>query len=346
MKTINECFENIPAKGIFFYLDNFNVPWQGLNNQLDTLYHLSHSGEKLASRFLKNLCDNDTGYITEENATTLANALYQMYKYKWEKLYNSMQLEYNPIQNYNLEEVEEINQNTSTESNSTNTDNSESENTLSITDTSTANLQTAKSGTDTVAESGESTNTNDFDGKITNSGTNRTETYINKTEEPHTTISENSDIYNSVYGFNSVETVGRNVDVVGKTTQNDGMTTTHENDTQTTTPNLLQKTENDTTEHFEKDFANTTTYNNRVTETGTNTFSRESENSSQNSQTVTGENTTSGTLSNERTLSRTGSIGGITFQQMIEQERLIGDFEFFEAVFDDIDNYLSLKIYI
>lgn len=344
MKTINECFENIPAKGIFYYLNNFNVPWRGLNEHLDFLYHLSYSGEKLASRFLKNLCNN-TGYITEENAFILANALYHMYNYKWTTLFNSTEFEYNPIQNYSLEEVEETTQNTNTESNSTNSDNSNRTSVNSGIDTTTVNLQSAKSGSDTVTDTGESDNTNDFDGKITNNGTNKVETYNNKTEEPHTTITENSDIYNSVYGFNSVETVGRNVDVIGKTTHDDRMTTTHENNTQTTTPNLIQTTDNATTEHFEKDFENVTTYNSRTTDSGSTTLSHGLQNTTQNTQTITGENTTTGTLSNDRILTRSGIIGGLTNQQLIEQERLIGDFEFYKIVFDDIDNYLALKIY-
>ncbi len=53
--------------------------------------------------------------------------------------------------------------------------------------------------------------------------------------------------------------------------------------------------------------------------------------------TTTGENT--------RKLTRTGNIGTNTFQNLIQQERNIWMYDFFEQVFKDVDSVLTIPIY-
>ena len=112
---------------------------------------------------------------------------------------------------------------------------------------------------------------------------------------------------NNLWGFNSVEPVPSDM--------SDG-TATHEN---TTTGNLSEtETGTDTTDH-----TNTDTYNRSYTETGTDT--------------------TAGTSS--RKLTRTGNIGTNTFQNLLQQERNIWIYNFFEQVFKDVDSVLTIPIY-
>ena len=50
-------------------------------------------------------------------------------------------------------------------------------------------------------------------------------------------------------------------------------------------------------------------------------------------------------ITSDRTLKRSGNIGVTTSQQMIESERQLWLWNFFESVFSDIDEILVLKIY-
>ena len=112
---------------------------------------------------------------------------------------------------------------------------------------------------------------------------------------------------NNLWGFNSSASVPSDM--------SDG-TATNEN---TTTGNLSEtETGTDTTDH-----TNTDTYNRSYTETGTDT--------------------TAGTSS--RRLTRTGNIGTNTFQNLLQQERNIWMYDFFEQVFKDVDSVLTIPIY-
>lgn len=112
---------------------------------------------------------------------------------------------------------------------------------------------------------------------------------------------------NGIWGFNSSTSVSSDM--------SDG-TATNEN---TTTGNLSEtETGTDTTDH-----TNTDTYNRSYTETGTDT--------------------TAGTSS--RKLTRTGNIGTNTFQNLLQQERNIWMYDFFEQVFKDVDSVLTIPIY-
>lgn len=112
---------------------------------------------------------------------------------------------------------------------------------------------------------------------------------------------------NGIWGFNSSTSVPSDM--------SDG-TATNEN---TTTGNLSEtETGTDTTDH-----TNTDTYNRSYTETGTDT--------------------TAGTRS--RKLTRTGNIGTNTFQNLLQQERSIWMYDFFEQVFKDVDSVLTIPIY-
>ncbi len=59
--------------------------------------------------------------------------------------------------------------------------------------------------------------------------------------------------------------------------------------------------------------------------------------------TETGTDTTAG--NNIRKLTRTGNIGTNTFQNLIQQERNIWMYDFFEQIFKDVDSVLTIPIY-
>ena len=88
---------------------------------------------------------------------------------------------------------------------------------------------------------------------------------------------------------------------------------------------------------------NTTTRDLTETETGTDTTERTNTDTYNRSYTETGTDTTAGTSS--RKLTRTGNIGTNTFQNLLQQERNIWMYNFFEQVFKDVDSVLTIPIY-
>jgi hypothetical protein len=88
---------------------------------------------------------------------------------------------------------------------------------------------------------------------------------------------------------------------------------------------------------------NTTTRDLTETETGTDTTDRTNTDTYNRSYTETGTDTTAGTSS--RKLTRTGNIGTNTFQNLLQQERNIWIYDFFEQVFKDVDSVLTIPIY-
>lgn len=88
---------------------------------------------------------------------------------------------------------------------------------------------------------------------------------------------------------------------------------------------------------------NTTTRDLTETETGTDTTDRTNTDTYNRSYTETGTDTTAGVSS--RKLTRTGNIGTNTFQNLLQQERNIWMYDFFEQVFKDVDSVLTIPIY-
>lgn len=112
---------------------------------------------------------------------------------------------------------------------------------------------------------------------------------------------------NNLWGFNSTASIPSDMSDVAGTNEN------------TTTRDLTEnETGTDTT-----DKTNTDTYNRSYTETGTDT--------------------TAGTSS--RKLTRKGNIGTNTFQNLLQQERNLWMYNFFEQVFKDVDSVLTIPIY-
>lgn len=88
---------------------------------------------------------------------------------------------------------------------------------------------------------------------------------------------------------------------------------------------------------------NTTTRDLTDTETGTDTTDRTNTDTYNRSYTETGTDKTAGKSS--RKLTRTGNIGTNTFQNLINQERDLWKWNFYEKVFQDVDSVLTIPIY-
>lgn len=140
-KTINECFPDwADNKGIFSFLSTFSLPWaedESLTASiLDLLYHGDRSGEKLSAPILRRM-----GELTDANRLSVATAIYAIYRATWEKQWETLIAEYDPIVNYDMVETME----------------GEDTTTYGKTATRTDNLTHGKTGTETTAGSSSET---------------------------------------------------------------------------------------------------------------------------------------------------------------------------------------------
>ena len=97
--------------GIFEALGDItpSVPWADDIDAttLDVEYFGNISGEKKVSPLVKKMLSNNTTQaLTTEQITVLANIIYRLNIENWTKLYNTLDLEYNPISNYDMTETE------------------------------------------------------------------------------------------------------------------------------------------------------------------------------------------------------------------------------------------------
>lgn len=227
---------------------------------------------------------------------------------------------------------------------------------------------TTDSGTDTFTDSGTDTRKNTGTDTVTNSGndvTKNTGTVENKNVNENGT----SETKNQIYGYNSTEAAD---DSISTTTVNQTITDTRTDNTTSTlthglntldTQDLTEATQYGKSTSENKNMSSSTEYGKGSTETknmsNSTTYghtdmenidiSEKSNYNSSNDRTLNLEkNTTDSentTGDSTRTLNRHGNIGVTTSQQMIESEIELRKHNFFEIVFKDIDNYLTLAVY-
>lgn len=109
LKKINEIvdiFDDSTA-GIFHALKSIasgeSFGWLDNDEYLDIDYYVSHSGEKYASRFYLTMIDHN------KDISYIANIIYNRFSEKWKHIYDAMMLEYNPLENYSMQEDENVN---------------------------------------------------------------------------------------------------------------------------------------------------------------------------------------------------------------------------------------------
>ncbi len=274
METIDlnkmiDVYANYPTDGGVFS-PMADAPWVGTMTglNLDIAYLDGHSGERFCSNIINRRLD-DSSVLSSDNRTLISNILWAMFGIQWTRLWATMNPDYDPLNNYKMQETAEGEESSTRTPDLTRGDTGTVQTTGQ--DTRTPNL--TRKGTGTVTDEGSGTNANK----------------------------------NGIWGFNSSESVPSDTSD-GRVTNNN--TTTHDlTDTETGT-DITDRT-------------NTDTYNRSYTETGTDTTSGKS----------------------SRKLTRTGNIGTNTFQNLLQQERNIWMYDFFEQIFKDVDSVLTIPIY-
>lgn len=105
-KKLIDVFSEWTTNGIFHYLNSLNVPWQSENISLDLDldYFGNYSGNKLISPLVEKLLNTD-GELTEANIIKLANVIFVKHGRNWQELWDTLNYEYDPIENYNMLET-------------------------------------------------------------------------------------------------------------------------------------------------------------------------------------------------------------------------------------------------
>lgn len=318
MKTnkLNDVFPNwLTGYGIFTFLDTYNVPWKedNISHSLDIIYHGNISGKKPVSPLVESIRTGDSWSDTDR--AILANTVFTLYGVNWAKQWVTLSEEYNPIENYSMVE--------------TMTDD-ETVITYGKTTTRTDNLSHGKTGTDTLTDNlthgktGSDTRTDNL-----THGKTGTDTRTDNLSDVTTPDLEN-ETESSVYGFNSSSAVPTGGELQTAT----GTNTVDHTGTQT----MLYATSETNTGTQVTQYATsetdtgteTTQYNTTETDTGTQTDAE------------------TGSDSHKRNykLERSGNIGVTTSQQMLQSERELWVWNFFnDVVFPDINKLLVLSVY-
>ena len=89
--------------GVFADLEKLSPPWAGAIKvtALDNKYYLNHSGQK---PFALSEYINENGALSEETRTAIAEMLIEICGKRWQKLYDTLSFDYNPINNYDMTE--------------------------------------------------------------------------------------------------------------------------------------------------------------------------------------------------------------------------------------------------
>lgn len=111
------------------------APWYGTipNNALDIEYFGNHSGERESSPLLDKMSNQNGPVLSTGNTQRLLDVIQTMHGLNWNKLWYAIQLEYNPIENYNSVENRTLTGN-DTESGTTNTSVDRTSTTINNTD--------------------------------------------------------------------------------------------------------------------------------------------------------------------------------------------------------------------
>lgn len=303
------------------------------SSQLDIMF-LSNWSMRTAAPIIRVIHDNAVQYpLSNEELDTLAGIINGMYKHKWDKLMAVATAEYDPIHNYSdslletiqYSEEEDTSKTVSGTNSSTRTDNLQEQQTdarqsqevqnLTEQQTDGRQIQETKNLTETQTDEREITETR----SLTNSGSDSRE--------------------NGVYGFNSSTAVGdTNTEGSNSNTESGSIVTSHDGDLTT------RNTGTDTTVHS-GNLTTTNTGTDTTTHSGTlttaNTGTQSSSGSMSNSESADNDKTGERT----REYTKTGNIGNISTQKLLNEELDLWRYNFILEIMRDVANFVSLPIY-
>ena len=305
-KKLIDVFTDPFSNGIFHNLQAFNVPWKNeyIANELEFSF-MSNYGSRNISPMVKISLD-DTGKLTADKIAMIAGTIFNLNRRNWEKQYETMLFEYNPIENYSMTE-----KHTGTETGLETPTNWKETETQTPTNWKETETQTPTNWKETETQT------------PTNWKETETQTPTNWIETTKGLQADNeADANNSIYAFNSNSAV--------KVSESESK--------------VSSKSETERTGTFQTDKEQTGTFQTDKEQTGTFQTDKEQTGTFQTDTERTG--TYEDKTTYDTTLTRKGNIGVTTSQQMIESERELWLWNFFQnVVFKDVSKALTLSIY-
>ena len=306
---------------IFKYLPLYGT---ATAQQMGIAYVLRHSGQKTTSSVIDEYTDIN-GHLTEEGKETIGAIISTMFKSQWDRMYNALITEYNPLENYNMTEAGDGYENTEygtkekTFVHGTQTETAQygdQENTVSRSQQQ--NSKTVGSQSNSYTEGQQNTT-------LTHGAQSESTQYGSESDTHEKTVSG--------FNSNSYQPAERVTDTKGQHTDthtSQGYTDSEGKSTRTDNQTLGSHTDSETLGAYsdqEIRLAHTDTNTKQgFTDTETTDMSQDS-------------------VTNGHTLTRSGNIGVTTSQQMLESELNIRSYRFFEHIFSDIDSVIALSVY-
>ena len=322
--TVNDVYDLwYEGGGVFSYLSSLSgdrlPPWDLETNigDIDIAYHGTHSGNKFVGPVVYHLMED--GELTGAGKTQIAAALYARYYPKWQHLWDLYHLEYNPIDNYH---VEDSGTDTVTESGETS-----HTRTPSLTKTVTHPIKTVDSSETRTPDLTEETVTDETIGTGLDATEETTHGHVIGTQEAGT-----DNVSNSRFGFNSAEAVPTESSTETKSRN------------QTESHSGKDTVETDSSETVDRDgtVTKTNTGTEEVETTVTETYTGIDQTAEGGTDTTEGE--TSLTRETEYGHVKTGTLYQVP-ANMMDADRAFWLEDYFAIVFDDIDAFLTLSIY-
>lgn len=270
--TMIELYCSYPTRGGIFSFMNLPAwqEWDIDNKMADRLYFTKH-GLRRPAYCLEQY--NELGYLDEKTRKFFSELLEFEFKLKWKKLFDTMKFEYDPISNYDMQEIEDI----SGSNEGSHNHHSDITNTL---DSNSNSGYTLKRSGEDISE-------------------------IENSRKLNTTKMDKD----GVFGWDSSEVSQKS------------LTDSESNDDETIHSVTTNK----------PDLTDTNSANNKINSTDS-TLS--------NSDT-----TTRGEHDSHRVLTRKGNIGVTLAQRMVEAERDLWLWNYFDIIFNDVNKVLTLSVY-
>lgn len=244
--------------------------------------------------------------IFQEMIDGIRDSIYNRYAVKWKKIYDALNLAYNPLENYSMSE--------STTTNTSDSQNVSENGTTSNSGDSSHTGDNSRSTSETIAHD------------ESNSGTNSETTAHD--EDNSTTKSGNitSAASGGFYGFNSKDTATKSTTNSGNQSNSDSIQDVKDID---------ETKSGNTTEVKDIDESRSGSVSDSIDE------SDEFSSSGSHSKTTAA----TGTKATTETKSRSGNIGVTTSQQMLQSELEVRRYDFYKMIFNDMDSLIFMKIY-
>lgn len=104
---VNTAWSNFLTDGVFHHLESFEVPWKLIipSASLDADYHGNTSGRMLTSPLTDICLEYECRALSSNERDMLAKTIFDISGKRWQKLWDTMSLDYDPISNYHMHEI-------------------------------------------------------------------------------------------------------------------------------------------------------------------------------------------------------------------------------------------------